>query len=196
MASERAPRMKVACAVLAAGGSTRMGSPKQLLVIDGRPLIARVLDAAAFIPDVAVVLGARADEVARAVGGAQILHNPRWPEGMSTSLHTAVSWAQGLHADGLLLCTCDQALLDRAHLEHLRAEFERTRQTVASRYEGALAVPALIEARHFAQLLEIDGDRGAGPLLRSGIPITAVEWPEGAVDLDTPDDVARFNSRA
>jgi molybdenum cofactor cytidylyltransferase len=189
--------MKIACAVLAAGASVRMGSPKQLLrLADGEPLIARVLAAAAFLSDVAVVLGANAAEIAPAIRGAHILLNPRWGEGMSTSLHIAVHWAQGLAADGLLLCTCDQALLDRAHLERLVAAFTRTGQTAASRYDGAPGVPALIEARHFPRLLQIEGDRGAGPLLRSGIGLQELDWPDGAVDLDTPEDVARFQRRA
>ena len=185
-------RMKIACAVLAAGGSTRMGSPKQLLALDGQPLIARVLCAAAFLSDVAVVLGAHAQEIARAVEGHHILHNPRWSLGMGTSVHTAVHWAQQLDADGLLLCTCDQVLISRAHLERLVEAFTRTGTTVASHYSGAPGVPALIEARYFERLLQIQGDRGAGPLLRSGIGLTSIDWPEGAVDLDTPEDVARF----
>lgn len=184
--------MKIACAVLAAGGSTRMGQPKQLLSVEGEPLIARVLRATKSLADVAVVLGANAQEIAGAIPDAHILHNPRWSEGMATSLHTAVYWAQRLQADGLLLCTCDQPLLSRAHLERLT----QAATTAASRYNGALGVPALIEARYFERLLQIEGDRGAAPLLRSGIEVRAIDWPDGAVDLDTPEDLARFNSRA
>jgi molybdenum cofactor cytidylyltransferase len=184
--------MKIVCAVLAAGASTRMGEPKQLLAIEGEPLIRRVLRATAFLPDVAVVLGASAQEISAAIPDANVLHNPRWSEGMATSLHTAVYWAQRLQAEGLLLCTCDQPLLSRAHLERLT----QGRTTTASRYDGALGVPALIEAAHYERLLQLRGDRGAAPLLRSGIHVTAVDWPEGAIDLDTPEDVARFSSRA
>lgn len=173
-----------------------MGRPKQLLELDGRPLLAHVLEATAFLPDVAVVLGAHAQEIASAIEGTQVLHNPRWAEGMATSLHTAVHWARRLDADGLLLCTCDQALLDRAHLERLVAEFTLAKASVASRYNGTLGVPALLAPRHFERLLAIEGDRGAAPVLRSEPDVIAIDWPEGAVDLDTPDDLARFNSRA
>jgi molybdenum cofactor cytidylyltransferase len=184
--------MKIACAVLAAGSSTRMGQPKQLLMVEGQPLITRVLSATAFLTDVAVVLGANAHEIAAVIPHVHILHNPRWSDGMATSLHAAVYWAQRLQADGLLLCTCDQPLLSRAHLERLT----RQATTAASRYNGALGVPAMIEARYFERLLQIEGDRGAAPLLRSGIELRAIDWPEGAVELDTPEDLARFNSRA
>ncbi|HEX5656783.1 MAG TPA: nucleotidyltransferase family protein [Polyangiales bacterium] len=184
--------MKIACAVLAAGGSTRMGQPKQLLALHGQPLIVRVLEATAGLAHVAVVLGANAQAISAAIPDVHILPNPRWSEGMATSLHTAVYWAQRLGVDALLVCTCDQPLLSRAHLEQLAL----TGTTAASRYNGALGVPALIEAHHFAQLLRIEGDRGAASLLRSGIAVTAIDWPDGAVDLDTPEDVERINSRA
>jgi molybdenum cofactor cytidylyltransferase len=190
------PSLKLACAVLAAGASTRMGEPKQLLVLGGRPLIARVLAATTFLPDVAVVLGAHAQRVAAAIEGAHVLHNPRWQEGMSSSLHTAVHWAERLRADGLLLCTCDQALLERAHLERLANEFTRAGVSVASRYQGKLGVPALLAAKHFERLLQTEGDRGAAPVLRGDPDVIAIDWPDGAVDLDTPEDLARFNSRA
>jgi molybdenum cofactor cytidylyltransferase len=72
------------------------------------------------------------------------------------------------------------------------ASLARTEITVASHYNGAPGVPALIEARYFQRLLKIAGDRGAGALLRSGIGVRSVDWPEGAIDLDTPEDVARF----
>jgi molybdenum cofactor cytidylyltransferase len=154
-----------------------------------------VFSAAAFLSDVAVVLGANAEQIAKAITGPHILHNPHWSLGMGTSVHTAVRWAQRLDADGLLLCTCDQVLTSRAHLERLVAEFTRAGVTVASYYNGAPGVPALIEARYFERLLQLQGDRGAGPLLRSGIGVTSIDWPEGAIDLDTPEDVARFTSQ-
>lgn len=188
--------MNIACAVLAAGASRRLGAPKQLLPLRGRPLIAHIVEAAcaSVAAQVAVVLGAHADEIAPAFAGtrAQSLHNPRWPSGMASSLHTAVYWAQRSGAEALLLCACDQPLLTSAHLDALCA----LQRTAASLYRDALGVPALVEARHFERLLAIEGDRGAAPLLRSGIEVAAVPWPDGALDLDTAEDVARFNSRA
>lgn len=188
--------MKIACAVLAAGASVRLGRPKQLLELGGRPLIARIVDAAcnSAADHVAVVLGANAQQIAATFQDtrALVLHNPRWASGMASSLHTAVYWAQREQADALLLCACDQPYLSSAHLNALCRE----QRTAASFYGDTFGVPALIEASYFEQLLTIEGDRGAAPVLRSAIGVVAVPWPEGAFDLDTEEDVASFNSRA
>ena len=191
--------MSLACVVLAAGGSTRLGTPKQLLLVDGQPLIRRAVEAACATSceHVAVVLGASATEVTRAIGHsrATTLFNAEWSSaGMSSSLHIAVHWAQELAVEALLLVVCDQPALATPHLSALLAAYKREQRSVASRYQGALGVPALIEARHFSRLLAIEGDRGAAPLLRSGVDVSAIDWPEGAIDLDTELDVARFRA--
>lgn len=191
--------MSVACAVLAAGGSARLGTPKQLLMIDGRTLIARVVAAACAsrCEHVAVVLGAHAPAVSAALPScrATTLLNPQWSsEGMSSTMHTAVRWAQRVDATALLLAACDQPDLTVRQLDALVTAFQRERCSVASRYGAVLGVPALIEAKHFERLLAIEGDRGAAPLLRGDIALLAVDWPEGAVDLDTPRDVARLRA--
>lgn len=193
------PGLRVVCAVLAAGGSTRLGAPKQLLTLDGEPLIRRAVEAACGSPSeqVAVVLGAHAAAVSRALGVSRAiaLENPGWSRGgMASSMHVAVHWAARLHADALLLCVCDQPYLTASHLARLVDACTRERRSIASRYGDALGVPAVIEAQHFARLLSIVGDRGAAPLLRSGIDVGAVDWPEGAIDLDSALDVARFRA--
>jgi CTP:molybdopterin cytidylyltransferase MocA len=86
--------------------------------------------------------------------------------------------------------------LRRHGVGHSIAAYTRERRSIASRYSDALGVPALIVEHHFDRLLAIEGDRGAAPLLRSGIEVGAVDWPEGAIDLDTAGDVARFAAAA
>ncbi|HEY6882057.1 MAG TPA: NTP transferase domain-containing protein, partial [Polyangiales bacterium] len=86
--------MIIVCAVLAAGGSTRMGAPKQLLELQGRPLIAGIVETccATGCREVAVVLGAHAARIAPTYEHtrAQTLHNPNWAAGLSSSVHAAV----------------------------------------------------------------------------------------------------------
>lgn len=191
--------MSLVCAVLAAGGSTRLGTPKQLLHVQGEPLVRRAVQAACgtTCDHVAVVLGAHADAVSSALGSSRAvqLSNAAWSSGgMASSMHVAVRWAAVLHAEALLLCVCDQPHLTTAHLARLIAAYTTERRNIASRYRDTLGVPALITKQHFDRLLAIEGDRGAAPLLRSGIDVGVVDWSEGAIDLDTAGDVARFTA--
>lgn len=190
---------RIVCAVLAAGRSSRLGHPKQLLSVAGRPLVRHVLEQACATrcEQVAVVLGAERAAVAAAVADLSVtaLENEAWESGLASSLHVAVRWARSVGADALLVCVCDQPHVDRAHLDGLCASYVRTQRPVASAYAGTLGVPALFGSDAFERLLALSGDRGAGSLLRSDPRVLAVDWPAGQIDLDTPEDVARLGGR-
>ncbi|MDB4975688.1 MAG: xdh [Myxococcaceae bacterium] len=190
---------EVACAVLAAGGSTRMGRPKQLLELDGQPLIRQVVSiaCASRCARVAVVLGADAKTIAAAIGPtcAVVLKNHRWAEGMATSLHTAVRWARESAAQALLVTACDQPHLTVQHLDALLDTYHREQRSVASAYGDTLGIPAVLASSAFDPLLAIEGDRGAASVLRRDPNVARVAWPEGAIDLDTPLDLLRFLAR-
>jgi CTP:molybdopterin cytidylyltransferase MocA len=187
--------MSVVGAVLAAGGSSRLGRPKQLLSVRGRPLICELVETirAAEIEHVAVVVGASAAAVVQSVAGrAEILENGRWRTGVASSIHAAVRWACRRQADALLLAACDQPYLSSAHVRHLRCAFERERRCVASGYEDVAGIPAVIAAPRFSELLALRGDRGAARILRSDPNLGVLPFPEGAFDLDTAEDLALY----
>ncbi len=187
-------------AVLAGGRSSRLGVPKQLVRVDGEPLVVR---AARALADggacrVAVVVGASARGVAAALAGlgVEVLFNARWHEGMGSSVAVAARWATALGAPGLLLTTCDQAALDRLHARDLLQAFVTTERRVASGYAGVAGVPAVFPASDFAALARREGDEGARALLRGGGDVLVGPWEVGAQDLDSPGDLARLECRA
>jgi CTP:molybdopterin cytidylyltransferase MocA len=189
--------MSVACAVLAAGGSARLGRPKQLLASEGRSLIGHIVETAtrARCEHVAVVIGAYAEQVESSLDGIRlrpvVLLNRAWRSGLASSIHVAVRWASECAAQALMLTTCDQPRLCAAHLERLRQLHAVEGRPVASGYGGTVGVPAIFPASCFAQLLELDGDRGAAPLLRGDPNTRVVPMEGGELDLDTEQDVAR-----
>ena len=191
--------MTIACAVLAAGASRRLGAPKQLLHVEGQPLLVRTLAAAAEsgCDRLAVVLGAYQAEIAAALSGTTvaILPNPEYASGLASSVHVAVRWGVAQGAAALMLCACDQPYLSTHHLRALRERYMRERRSTASAYAGILGVPAIIDACYFDRLLDLRGDRGAGALLGGDIEVAALPWPAGSVDLDTPGDVAAYRAR-
>ncbi len=188
--------MTVAALVLAAGSSNRLGTPKQLLPIEGRPLVRHVASAARSSCDaVAVVVGAHATRIESALAGLDVvcLMNARWMEGVASSVRTGVGWAAERGFDGVMLLAADQLLVTREHLDALLRAHKRDRAMVASRYCGVLGVPAVFSRSKFQTLMALAGDRGAREVLRESIhDVLPVDWIDGAFDLDAPRHVPPY----
>lgn len=186
---------RVAAAVLAAGASRRLGRPKQLERIGGRSLVRLALDAAcaSAADPVLLVVGAQADAVAGEAAGtrARVTFNPAWEEGVASSIRAAVSAAEAERAAALLLVLCDQPAVDASLLERLIARHREGAARVACAYAGTLGPPALFGSTHFPSLAALRGDRGAKSLLAGA---ATVDFPGGAIDLDTPADLERFRA--
>jgi CTP:molybdopterin cytidylyltransferase MocA len=178
--------------VLAAGGSRRLGRPKQLVELDGRPLVQRVAATcvASEAGPVGVVLGSGAASVADALGELRVAHiiNDEWQQGIASSIRAGVRWAQSSTAGALLIVLADQPLLDVVHITALRDAWLAGAPIVASRFEGIAAAPAVFDRSQWPALLLLEGDQGAGRLLRTD-GITAIDWAHGAIDVDTAEDV-------
>ncbi|HEY0944011.1 MAG TPA: nucleotidyltransferase family protein [Opitutaceae bacterium] len=195
--------LRVGVVLLAAGGSLRMGRPKQLLPLEGRPLLVRAAEAALASPawPVVVVLGAQADAIRPALARLPVLiaENPAWAEGMASSLRAGLGVldAFSTHIDAAIFALCDQPAFSADTIRRLIAAQQATgRSMVAARYGGHLGAPALFLRSHFHALTTLTGDQGARQLLVTAAPdaVAAVDLPELAVDLDTPADWAAWNA--
>jgi len=192
---------RVAAVVLAAGGSSRFGSAKQLALHAGEPLVRRAAVAAvdAGASPVFVVLGARADEVERALdglAGVTLLRHEGWAEGLASSLAAGVrAAAADASCDGVLLTLADQPLVDAAALRTLLDAFGPARRIVAAEYAGTVGAPAVIGREHLDDLVvRLTGDAGAGKWLRARLTdVTRVPLPAAELDVDTADDAARLD---
>jgi molybdenum cofactor cytidylyltransferase len=176
----------IVAVVLAAGGSTRLGQPKQLVVIGGETLLERAVRAAreAGCERIVVVLGAAAEEIRERcdLGDAVVIVNEQWTQGMASSVRAGVAKVED--ADGVILMTCDQPAVTAQHLRALIACGE----VMASSYAGRRGVPAYFPARLFPALLNLTGDAGARELLRGA---AAAELANGELDVDTSHELAR-----
>ena len=179
--------MRIAGMVLAAGASTRLGEPKQLVRLGGESLLERAVRVAreAGCSPVIVVLGARA-ELIRAecdLVDVVVVVNDNWAEGMGSSIRVGVEALSG-DVDGCVVMTCDMPAVNVAHLRSVMALDEVT----ASFYAERRGVPAYFPQRAFPLLIELRGDAGARDLLRS---VQSVELIGGELDVDTVEDLAR-----
>jgi len=182
--------------LLAAGASTRLGKPKQLLKLDGESLLrrtARMAVEAGCGPNL-VVLGAAAEEMGRQLEGLDVetVVNEGWREGMGSSLRCAMAslLAEGSRPDAVLLLVCDQPHVTVGLLRALMAEQGgKVGSIAASRYEGVFGVPAVFGAEYFAELAELSGDRGArGVVMQHAAQVRCVDFPGGEFDVDTLTD--------
>lgn len=183
--------------MLAAGASTRLGFPKQLVVHEGEPLVRRIASAAvdAGANPVVVVLGANSELVEPALSGLAAVTtvvNRKWSDGLATSLAAGLAEVFKDDAcDGVLVVLADQPLIDAAALRRLLAAFEGERRLVASAYGGTVGVPAVFGREHADALMRLKGDIGAGSWLRDRLgEVTRVPLGVAAVDIDTMSDVA------
>lgn len=195
------PNENLRCGVviLAAGASTRMGTPKQLLDVGGKPLLRRAVDAALASPawPVVVVLGAHAAQIRPLLARLPVLvvENAAWSEGMAASIREGVTtlqqFSRGL--DAAIIALCDQPAFSADVIGQLIAAQRTTgRSIVAARYSGRHGAPALFCHEHFSTLAHLTGEEGARALLNGGAAmVAAIDLPELAVELDTPEDVAR-----
>ncbi len=184
---------RCAALILAAGSSSRLGSPKQLLPVAGQSLLAHVTDIAleSQADLVVVVLGAFSKKCAEAVVGSpvRIIENKNWSEGIASSIRAGVASVRD-EADAVLILLCDQPMISRAHLDRLMTAHA---PIAASAYGGSIGSPVFFERKFFDELLELHGDQGAKPLLAEhAAEVTALDFPDGEFDIDEVRDYERF----
>jgi molybdenum cofactor cytidylyltransferase len=180
--------------LLAAGAATRMGRSKQLLSYRGESLVrhaAREALAAGFSP-ILVVVGARQEAVCRELAGlaVEIVENPQWASGMGSSIAAGMRHLPECEAVALLLA--DQPLVTAVHLRALGKLFtEGDAPVAAARYCGTLGVPAIFARALFPALAALEGHAGARSILQDpAYNALALDLPEAAIDIDTPEDYA------
>lgn len=192
---------RVAAIVLAAGGSTRMGGPNKLLAeIDGRPMIAHVVDAAlaSRAEPVIVVTGHEADRVTAALQDrpVRLAHARAWRDGLSASLRTGLKAVPDV-CDGAMICLADMPAVDGATLNRLLDAFRPVegQAIVAPVTDDRRGNPVIWARRYFDDLMRVTGDMGGRHLLEEYAQEVCTVDMEGAdvlTDLDTPEALAAW----
>ena len=188
---------KIAAIVLAAGPSSRLGQPKQLLKIAGESLVRRAARAAweAGFDPVIVVTGAVTNETASELAGLLIheMFNSDWAKGMGTSIRCGLSAVLeiGHDVDAVIILVCDQPHLDSSVVRDLISAWKTSgRAMAASTYAGTMGPPCCFGKSMFSALRAIgDADGAKKVLLAHRNDVAQVAWPQGSVDIDTPEDL-------
>jgi molybdenum cofactor cytidylyltransferase len=187
---------RIGAVILAAGGSSRFGRPKQLIPFRGKSLVRRIIDAACEAGCSPIVVVIRSEdekfhpELDRA--GVVIAQNRQWPRGIGSSIRRGIEALTNSSPDveASVLLVCDQPAVDSRVIQRLIALRETTgKSIVASSYGDTLGVPALFTRSIFEELLSLGDKAGAKSIvLRSRERVASLSFPEGEIDIDTWED--------
>lgn len=191
---------RIAAVILAAGASTRMGLPKQLLPFRGRSLLRHAVQVALTSPcrPVLVIIGAEAHRMREELQGLDVLaaENASWREGIASSIRTAIEALVGLPEppDAALFMLCDQPLVTSELLNCLVNTYQAgSHLAVGCDYGDTLGVPALFDRELFPELMNLRGNQGAKRVLQARAGRAAfVHFPDARIDIDTHEDYARL----
>lgn len=192
----------IGAVILAAGASSRMGKPKQLLEFGGQTLVKRAALAAleAGCNPVVVVTGAHAEGVKKELHGLNLpeANNPEWESGMGSSIRTGIQAVVKTNdrVTALILMLCDQPFVTSEVLSGLiTAHHETGREIVASSYGATIGVPALFGQAFFTELVRLESEAGAKQIIQRHLAqVHLLPFPQGEIDLDTQADFARLLS--
>jgi molybdenum cofactor cytidylyltransferase len=193
---------KVACIILAAGGSSRFhGKPKARLVFDGQPLVVRAIQTgrAADMDEIVVVSGHGAEELAQVLKGdsqVRLAHNPDWQQGQATSIKAGLRELAANPAgrsNAVIFMLVDQPFVTPDLLRKLIETHQTGLAPIAAPIVGdARANPVLFDRVTFAELMGLQGDTG-GRAIMGHFPHTWLPWLDDRIllDIDTPEDLER-----
>lgn len=186
---------RIAGVVLAAGISRRFGRPKQLARLGDRTMIERIVDIAlaSAVDEVAVVLGAHADDARTALGEREvrIVVNERYEEGQGTSLAAGIRALPG-DVDAAVILLGDQPGVDPRVIDRvMTARRTSGASIVMAEYGLERGHPVLFGREHFPALVALDGDHGGREVIRQhtdDVAVVPADRESLPPDIDTEDD--------
>ena len=194
------PMLNTAIILLAAGNSSRMGRPKQLLDYRGKTLVQHMADIALGTAAslVIVVTGSYSDEVIASLEGRNVVvaFNSQWEEGMASGIVLGLqkALADSPSIDNVILAVCDQPFVTSDFLSKLLFLKNKSKKTVVSSgYVNTVGTPVLFDKKHFTALLGLKGIEGAKKLLKLlNDDMVTLPLENGEVDIDTEADYIKL----
>ncbi len=183
--------------LLAAGPSTRLGRPKQVVLYRELTLVAHVVNQALAYcgAGLVVVTGAHHEQVITALDGLPVeaVYNPDWREGMGSSVRTGATQIDP-DCQAIMLMLCDQPMINRADFSSLvNAWVSRPERIAAAEYADTCGVPAIFPMSFRQDLMSLKGDQGGKQIINRAQCISTVKIPSAEFDVDTPDDLGNLN---
>ncbi len=193
--------VKTGIIILAAGSSSRLGQPKQLLKYQGKTLVRRAIDTAfeSKSDTNVLVLGANFELIEKEgqETNVDIIINDDWELGMASGMQKGLNFLENKIApDQVILMLCDQPFVDSELLKSLiKKQAETGRGIISCHYNGTFGVPAMFTRKYFPELNKLKGAEGAKKVIYAHLDdLEKVDFPNGAIDIDTPQDYMKLTS--
>lgn len=187
--------------ILAAGSSSRLGQPKQLLEFKGKTLLEIAVEAAqnSLADSFVIVLGANADLIVEKILYTKVdrVINENWENGMASSMQKGLKYLmENSDPDQVILMLSDQPFVNNETLNSLiENKLNTNSEIIACSYNGTFGVPVLFTKKYFLELLSLTGNEGAKNLVMAHQDdLYAIDFPKGAIDIDTIKDYQRLKS--
>lgn len=181
--------------ILAAGASSRLGRPKQLLSFQHQTLISRlVAEAKKVTQTVVVVTGAAHRQIKEELQGVgvAVVENKDWAQGMGSSIKAGMHEIKSLEGNvqAVILAVCDQPFVSAALFLQIHELHKSSgKKIVACSYADSVGTPVLFEQPFFDALLQLEGSAGAKKLVQQHAgDVALLPFPQGAIDIDTQAD--------
>lgn len=186
--------------ILAAGSASRMKKAKMLLPWGNATILAKLVTEINYLHPVCtcLVTGYYHEAIVNSINtfGLTIIYNEKWEEGIGCSIRTGLSGMLQEYPDlsSLLIMVSDQPFVNKALLGNMiRLSVETEKGMVAASYENTNGTPVLFHQKYFDELLQLEGDKGAKSiLLQHPHDVATIGFPLGAIDIDTPEEYAKF----
>jgi len=193
---------KTGIIILAAGNSSRLGRPKQLLEYKESTLLKNTVSEALKVENsfVIVVTGSNHDLIEKELNLPEVTFafNSDWENGMSSSIAKGIKELLLLNPDceQCILAVCDQPFVTNAVFENLIIQANKTKKGIAaSSYSETLGTPVLFHKKYFQELLELKGQEGAKKLIKKHTEnVVSVLFEKGNIDIDTEEDYFKLIS--
>lgn len=187
--------METGILILAAGNSSRLGQPKQLLQFKGKSLLSHVVSQALEITQaVVIVTGSKNDEIGNEIQDLKALaaENSNWQEGMGSSISSGLQKLLDNFPtiENVIISVCDQPFIEASvFLELISKQKDSQKNIVGSAYSKTLGTPVLFTKKYFLELIALSGNEGAKKLLiKFQEDVAQINFEKGAIDIDTIED--------
>ncbi len=184
--------------ILAAGASSRLGRPKQLVEVNKINLLDRVIEEAmdSNYDECLVVLGAHSMKILNHVRKVDHVINEKWADGMGSSLAFGIQTIMRRNAQGVLVAVCDQPFISSELFNRILDESQLSgKGIVTSDYGPSIGPPTYFDQKYFLELIRCHGDRGAKKIIEKyHNDVAYVAFPKGLIDIDTEDDIKKLQT--